>query len=78
MPKYFLHIKDGQALIEDPDGADYPNPAAAHAEAVQGARDILAQQLKNGIPLDGHAIEIRDETGALCETVLFRDVYRAM
>ena len=75
MPRYYLHLRIDGRLIEDPDGSDLRNIAAAHAEAVLGARDILAQQLREGIPLDGPQIEIHDAAGLLVDTVRFRDVY---
>jgi hypothetical protein len=59
---------DGR-LIEDPDGSMLPNLEEAHLEAVQGARDILAEQLRRGATLDDNQVEIHDEAGALIDTV---------
>nr|WP_321182289.1 hypothetical protein [Methylobacterium sp. Leaf122] len=38
MPRFFFHIRDGATLIEDPDGSELPDLAAAREEAAQGAR----------------------------------------
>ena len=75
VPRFFLHIRDGDELLEDPDGSDHPDLETARAEAIAGARDLLAAQLKAGKPLDGQQIEICDEAGRLLATVRFRDVF---
>jgi hypothetical protein len=41
MPRFFLHIQDGDRRIEDPDGSELPDLEAARAEAVSAARDFL-------------------------------------
>jgi Domain of unknown function (DUF6894) len=42
MPHYYLHIRDGTELVEDPDGTDLPDLEAARQEALEGAREMLA------------------------------------
>lgn len=76
MPLYFLHIRDGVHLIEDPDGSDLPNVEAAYSEAVANARDILASKVRAGEVVDGQVIEITDENGTVKATLLMRDVLR--
>ena len=76
MPRYFLHLRADGRLIEDPDGSLLANLEEAHLEAVHGARDILAEQLRCGVPLNGQQFEICDEAGTLVDTVRFRDVFR--
>lgn len=76
MPRFFLHIRDGDDLIEDPDGSVLPDVEAARAEALASARDILAGLLKAGRILNGQCIEIVDEFGILRATVLMRDAIR--
>ena len=44
MPHDDLRIRDGDVLIADPDGSDLPDRDAARAEALAGARDILASR----------------------------------
>ena len=63
MPRYFLHIRDGDELIPDEEGTELPDLDAAKAEAIAGARDILAEKLRSGERLDGEVIEIADEAG---------------
>jgi hypothetical protein len=76
MPRYFFHIRTGDAVIRDPDGSDLPNLDAAHAEARQAARDLLAALLKEGGVLDGQVFEISDEAGSVLERMPFRSVIR--
>jgi len=37
MPRFFFHIRDGATLIEDPDGSELPDLAAAREEAAPAA-----------------------------------------
>ena len=37
MPMFYLHIRDGDGLFEDPDGSDLPDLGAARAEAALAA-----------------------------------------
>ena len=76
MPKFFLNLHDGDDIIEDPVGADLPSLAAARKLAIASARDILAEQMRDGQPLDGQKIEIADESGAVLATVSFREAFR--
>lgn len=76
MPLFYLHIRDGEALIADPDGSDLPDLDAARAEALAGAREILAGKLKLGEVLDGQRIEIADAAGEVLATVPFKDAIR--
>ncbi|WP_306421767.1 DUF6894 family protein, partial [Methylobacterium trifolii] len=64
---------NGAELIEDPEGLDLLDLAAARAEALAGARDILANSVRKGEPLDGQRIEIANAAGELLATVAFKD-----
>jgi hypothetical protein len=74
MPRYYLHIQQGDQLLRDTDGIECPNLEAARAEAVAGIRDILAAAIKRGAD-DGldDAIVIADESGRELITILFRE-----
>lgn len=76
MARFFLHLRDGTELMEDPDGSELPDLNAARAEARDAARDIMAGMVRAGELLDGQQIEIRDAAGALLEIVRLRDVLR--
>ena len=72
--RFFLHMRDGDEFIEDLEGIECGDLAMAHAEAVQGVREILAERLRQGKVIDGQKIEIHDESGHVLESFLFRDV----
>jgi hypothetical protein len=76
MPRYYLHIRDEGRLVEDPDGSDLPDLEAARAEALEGARNILAAKVKAGKLIDDQRFEITDETGAVLAVVPLKDVLR--
>ena len=65
MPKYFFHIRDGEELITDDEGADLPDLEAARKEATLTAREIIAESVGSAEPLDHLIVEIWDETGPL-------------
>jgi hypothetical protein len=76
MPRYFLHIRDGDRYIADDEGSDLPDLDAARAEAVLGAREIMAEKLRAGEVLNGETIEITDAEGVVLEVVTFRSVLK--
>ncbi len=71
MPRFFLHVRDAEGLVEDPDGSLVPDLGAACAEAAAAAREIAAERLRAGKPLTARHIEIRDGAGHLLATVPF-------
>lgn len=76
MTMYYFHLRDGREFVPDETGIDLATIDDARREAVQSARDILADQLREGKALDGQLIEISDEHGAVLEVVTFRDALR--
>jgi hypothetical protein len=73
MTQYFFHIRDGDILIEDPDGEEYQSVEAARSGAILSARDLLAARLKSGEILDGQTIEITTADGHVVAIVPFKD-----
>ncbi len=76
MARYFFHIRDGERLSKDPEGADFENLDAARVEAVKSARELLSQKVLNGEEVDGQAFELTAEDGTVIDRVPFRDVLR--
>ncbi|MBX9457883.1 MAG: hypothetical protein KL863_18750 [Rhizobium sp.] len=76
MPRFYFHVRDGDELIEDPEGIEMPGSDAAEAEATTAARELLAEQLKFGSALDSRAFEILDEKGEKVLSLPFRSVLR--
>jgi hypothetical protein len=78
MPRFFLHLRDRDERVEDATGAEFPSLLAARAEAIKSAREIMAENLRLGLPLDHKQIEICDAQGQLIEEVRFSDVLKAI
>lgn len=72
MPRFFFHIRDGDELIEDPDGTVLPDLEAARLEAIEGARAVLAAKVLAGKVIDGQKFEITDESGNVLELMPFK------
>jgi len=76
MPRFYFHIRDGERLIKDPEGSELSDLESARAEALVGARELLAAKLKAGEVIDGQRFEIVDEGGNLLTVVPLKDVVR--
>jgi hypothetical protein len=63
VPRFFFDIDDGQKVISDLDGAEFPSVKAARREAAQA----LAEMAKDLLPNDGTerkmSIRVRDHSG---------------
>jgi len=72
MPRYYRHIRQGDQLIEDPDGIEHPDLDAARTEAIDGIRDLIGEAIRHGRDdWLGDAIVITDETGRELMTIPF-------
>lgn len=69
MPRYFLHLREGDNLLEDPDGHEFRDVESAHDEALAEARDILAEYVRAGKLLIGQQFDITDENGRVLMVV---------
>jgi hypothetical protein len=74
--KYYLHVCNGIGFIEDTDGHDCTDLAAARLTAIAGLRDILAGELRDGSLNTASFVEIEDEDHKLVATITFPDVVR--
>ncbi len=73
MPHFYLHLCNGQGLVEDEEGRDYPDLEAARAEAVDGLRSIMAGEVRGGALNIAAFIEIEDEKRQHVATVHFAE-----
>jgi hypothetical protein len=69
MAKYYFHFREGDRLVADEDGSDFPDLAAARNEAIQAARDILSQAIRFGTAEVPDALVIADQAGQLLDAV---------
>lgn len=74
MPRYFFHIKSDDDFVEDPEGVDLTGDVEARQEAIDAAREILAERVLKGEIIDGHLFEVCDPNGTKVFSLPFRDV----
>jgi len=69
MPRFFLHIDDGTQRIEDEEGSDLPDLAAAREEALGAARQLWAAAILAGQDIAARRFVITDGDGNVMDTV---------
>lgn len=69
MPRFFLHIDDGTQRIEDEEGSDLPNLAAAHEEALAAARQLWAAAILRQQDIGTRRFVISDDESTVLDTV---------
>jgi len=73
MPLFFFHLRQGTKLIRDPEGVCLPDITSARAEAIQSARELVAESTTRSarIGLEWQ-FEISNEAGETVAIVPFR------
>lgn len=71
MSRFYFHIRLGDQIVIDQEGSDLPDTAAARAEALASARQILADAIRSGSEAVPEAFVIADSEGRELETVPF-------
>jgi hypothetical protein len=74
MGRFYFHIRAGGELTRDEEGIDLPDFSAARREAIEAARELLAEAIKNGRPEVPEAFVIADEDGRMLDIVLLAAV----
>ena len=72
----FLHIREGNHLIRDDEGADFADVADAKREAEASLREMLAEDIKNRRPVQHRVIEMTDDAYNILATVEMRPALR--
>lgn len=73
MPRFFFHSRLLDQTYLDPEGMDLPDLAAAVAEAVLSAREMMADELRHGPLTLGRSFDITSEDGQVLASVAFAD-----
>ena len=76
MPRFHLHIRTPGGLIEDEEGLEFADHAAARVEAVSGARSLMSGEVAAGTICFDQSIEIHDAAGQHLSTVPFSDAVK--
>ena len=71
--RFYLDVVDGDRVIQDPEGIEFADRETVIAEAVTGARDLVAHGIMQNQDMSGHSFLIRDNHGETVATVPFRD-----
>jgi hypothetical protein len=70
--RYFIHIVTDEERVVDPEGGDFSDLTSARAEAMQSARDLMAEELRCGRPVPfGWRALVADEEGCIVLTLPF-------
>jgi hypothetical protein len=73
MPRYFLHICNGSGFTEDEEGREFTGVNEARQAAIEGIREVMAEELRNGEINIASYIEIENEHRQLVRTVAFTE-----
>lgn len=75
MPRYRFHIDNAHGPVRDEEGTVLPDEDAARTFALNSIRSIVADEAGDGlIDLTGR-IDVEDDDGNACLTVMFRDAF---
>jgi len=67
--RFYFHLRAGDELLIDDEGADLPDLSAARREAAQAARELLAEAIRAGKEEIPEAFVIADEDGRTLDTI---------
>ncbi|MEA3388422.1 DUF6894 family protein [Sphingobium sp. CCH11-B1] len=71
MARYHINLFNDVDIMDE-EGQEFVDLAAAHSEAMRSAREVIADHVMNGKPVDlRHRMEITDHAGKLLETIRF-------
>jgi len=76
MPRFYLHVCDGTGFVPDDEGQDFPDAEAARKAALDGLRDVLAEDLRGGALYTASFVEIEDQDHQWVATISFEDAVR--
>lgn len=75
MPRYFFDIFNGNGFVQDEEGVDLQDQAAAVRMAMDSIRSIIAEEARKGLlDLDGH-IEVRDGCSEALARIAFPEAF---
>ena len=71
MPRYFFHLYDDLAVLDE-EGIELPDDDAARETALKNAREIACAEVEQGHLVLEHHINMVDDTGRQVGVVSFR------
>ena len=76
MPRFFLHVCNGTGFLEEEEGVELADEAAARKAAIAGARDLMASEIRDGVLNLASFIEVEDEAHEHLFTLTFAEAVR--
>ncbi len=78
MPCFHLNLRTPTELIEDEEGAEFPDSSSAIVEAIRGARCLMKGEVGRGTLCLDQSIEIHDGDGQHVRTVPFTEALKVV
>lgn len=69
VPRFYFHLRSDIDFVRDEEGREFPSLADARTEALAGAADILASELKEGKSNIHVTAYVDDDRGARLLTI---------
>lgn len=73
MPLYYFHVMDGSGFARDMQGQDVADAEAARVIAIEGARSLMAEELRDGELNLASSIHVEDDAHQLVFALPFAD-----
>jgi hypothetical protein len=73
MPRFYLHVCNGNGFVQDEEGQELADLEAARIEAIRSARSIMASDVQRGILDLSSFIEIENADRQLVQTLSFEE-----
>lgn len=73
MPRFYMHICNGSGFVEDEEGIELRDEPAARERAIEGARDVMAGEVRKGELDLTSFIEVEDEDRKPLFTLTFAE-----
>jgi len=75
LARYFFNIRSGEVLNKDLEGEEHETLSSAENEAIQSAREMMAEAIKSGrSTAKGKVFELTDVKGQVLSSIAFTDV----
>jgi len=75
MARYYLHLRDHEEELLDPDGLELPNWAALQHAMLEAARDVISGDIMRAGVIDlRYRIEAETATGHIVSSLPFKAV----
>jgi hypothetical protein len=74
MPLFYFHVHDDQNVVDE-EGRDLPDLDAARHCAVEGARDLICADVRQGRLNLGHSIIVTDSAGLVVARIPFGEAF---